>query len=94
MNEDNGENAKTKTLAWRNAWSDPEITRRAAAAVLERDAKKREAMYRDLQRDHQRVSPFVIMFQEIEVAARRTNVDGFIIGPNFGTNFYYAIGKN
>jgi len=94
MNEDNGENAKSKTLAWRNAWADPDMTRRAAAAVLERDAKKREAAYRDLQRDHQRVSPFVIMFQEIEVAARRKNVDGFIIGPNFGTNFYYAIAKN
>ena len=46
-----------------------------------------------LQRDHLKVAPFVILFQEIEVAARRKNVDGFIIGPNFGTNFYYAIAK-
>jgi peptide/nickel transport system substrate-binding protein len=94
MNEDNSENAKSKTLSWRNSWADPEMTRRAAAAVLERDAKKRAALYQELQRDHQRVSPFIIMFQETEVAARRKNTDGFIIGPNFGTNFYYAIAKN
>jgi peptide/nickel transport system substrate-binding protein len=94
MNEDNGENARVKTLAWRNSWSIPEMTRRTAAAVLERDGGKREALYQQLQREHQRVSPFIILFQEIEVAARRKGVDGFIIGPNFGTNFYYAIRKS
>jgi peptide/nickel transport system substrate-binding protein len=62
--------------------------------VLERDTKKRAALYEELQREHLKVAPFVILFQEIEVAAHRKNVDGFIIGPNFGTNFYYAIGKN
>jgi peptide/nickel transport system substrate-binding protein len=94
MNEDNGENARVKTLAWRNSWNIPEMTRRTADAVGERDAQKREALYQKLQREHQRVSPFIILFQEIEVAARRKNVDGFLIGPNFGTNFYYAIRKN
>ena len=29
------------------------------------------------------------MFQQIEVVARRANVDGFVIGPNSDTNFYW-----
>jgi peptide/nickel transport system substrate-binding protein len=94
MNEDNGESPKSKTLAWRNSWNIPEMTRKTAAAAFERDARKREATYQELQREHQRTSPFVLMFQEVEVAARRKNVDGFVIGPNFGTNLYSAIRKN
>jgi peptide/nickel transport system substrate-binding protein len=94
MNGDNTENAMSKTLAWRNSWHIPEMTKRAAEAVLERDAKKREEIYQQLQREHQNISPFIIMFQEIEIAARRKNTSGFIIGPIFGSNLYYAIAKN
>jgi peptide/nickel transport system substrate-binding protein len=64
------------------------------AAVRERDAKKREAMYQALQREHQKVSPFVIMFQQSEVLAHLKGVEGFIIGPSFDNNLYYAIKKN
>jgi peptide/nickel transport system substrate-binding protein len=93
MNEDNTDNAKSKTLAWRNSWNIPEMTKKTAALVLEQDAKKREAGYQEIQREHQKVSPFVIMFQEIEVVAHNKNVDGFILGPSFDNNFYYNIAK-
>ena len=93
MNVDNTDNTPSKTLAWRNSWDIPEMTKITADAVLERDAAKRKAIYEELQREHQKVSPFVIMFQEIEVAAHRKNVDGFVIGPSFDTNLYYAIAK-
>ncbi len=94
MNEDNTDNAKSKTLAWRNAWDIPAMTKTTSALVLEQDAKKREAGYQALQREHQKVSPFVIMFQEIETSARRKGVEGFILGPSFDNNFYYNIKKN
>jgi peptide/nickel transport system substrate-binding protein len=94
MNEDNGDNAKSKTLAWRNAWDIPAMTKQTASLVLEQDAKKREAGYLASQREHQTVSPFVIMFQEIETSARRKGVEGFILGPSFDNNFYYNIKKN
>jgi peptide/nickel transport system substrate-binding protein len=94
MNVDNRDDAKSKTLAWRNSWDSPEMTKRTAAAVIERDAEKRVGIYQDLQKEHQAVSPFVIMFQQIEVAARRANVDGFVIGPSFDNNFYKDIVKN
>ncbi len=94
MNVDNTENAKSKTLAWRNTWDIPAMTKKTEALVLEQDAKKRADGYLEIQREHQKVSPFVIMFQQIEVTAHRKNVDGFIIGPSFDNNFYYNIKKN
>ena len=69
MNVDNTDAAKSKTLAWRNSWDIPDMTKQTQAAVKERDAKKRAEMYQAIQREHQRVSPFIIMFQQTEVAA-------------------------
>ncbi len=94
INEDNGDDAKSKTLAWRNAWDIPEMTKITQANVLESDAAKRAAVYGELQRQHQKVSPFVIMFQQIEVSAQRKNVNGWVIGPSSDTNFYASIVKN
>ena len=93
MNPDNSDNARSKTLAWRNSWDIPEMTKTTEAAVREKDAKKREAIYQQIQREHQRSSPFVIMFQQSDVAARHKGVDGFIMGPSFENNLYYAIKK-
>ena len=76
-------------LAWRNAWEIPEMTAKTEAAALERDPAKRAAMYEELQREHQRTSPFVIMFQDIEVIAERANVQGMIWGPSFDDNKYW-----
>jgi peptide/nickel transport system substrate-binding protein len=92
-NPDNADDASAKPLAWRNAWDIPEMTAKADAAVLERDAAKRAEMYLELQREHQAVSPFVIMFQEIEILGSRSNVKGFILGPSFDSNFYHATSK-
>jgi len=93
INADNGEDAKSKTLAWRNAWDIPAMTKTTQANVLESDAAKRATVYGDLQREHQKVSPFVIMFQQIEVTAERKNVKGWVIGPSSDTNFYAPITK-
>ncbi|WP_417414123.1 ABC transporter substrate-binding protein [Hoeflea sp.] len=92
-NPDNSDDAASKPLAWRNAWDIPEMTLKADAAILEADAAKRAQMYVDLQTEHQQTSPFVIMFQEIEVLARRKNVEGFIIGPSFNDNSFKAVTK-
>ena len=94
INENNGEDAKSKTLAWRNAWDIPEMTKVTQAAVLERDGTKRAETYGKLQREHQQISPFVIMFQQIEVSAQRKTIQGWVIGPTSDTNFYAPIVKN
>jgi peptide/nickel transport system substrate-binding protein len=93
-NPDNADDAAAKPLAWRNAWDIPEMTERVRAAVLERDAAKRARLYEELQREHMEISPFVIMFQEIEVVARSADVEGLIWGPSFDSNFYWKATKN
>jgi peptide/nickel transport system substrate-binding protein len=93
MNLDNTDAAKSKTLAWRNSWDIPDMTKATQAAVREKDAKKREAMYLALQREHQKTSPFIIVFQQTEVVAHVKSVDGFIVGPSFDNNLYHAIKK-
>lgn len=92
-NPDNSDDAASKPLAWRNSWDIPDMTAMADAAVLEQDADARAQMYLDIQAAHQQVSPFVIMFQEIEVLARRKNVEGFIIGPSFNDNSFEQVSK-
>ena len=93
-NPDNSDDAKAKPLAWRNAWDIPEMTKQTMALVVERDDAKRATGYEASQREHLKVSPFVTMFQQIEVAALRKNVSDFVIGPNSDTTFYWTVTKN
>ena len=92
-NTDNSDDAKAKPLAWRNSWDIPEMTKKTQAAVLERDAEKRAEIYREVQKEHQMTSPFVIMFQEIEVAVMRKGVNGFVLGPSFDDNRFTGVTK-
>ena len=69
------------------------MSKQTDAAVREKDPQKRARMYLDIQKEHQQTSPFVIMFQDIEVAAERANVKGFILGPSFDSNFYRYVSK-
>jgi peptide/nickel transport system substrate-binding protein len=93
-NPDNSDDAKSKPLAWRNSWDIPEITKESDAAVRERDPEKRKQMYLDLQKKVQEDSPFIIMFQNTEQAARRTNVSGYVSGPTFDTVYYRLVTKS
>jgi peptide/nickel transport system substrate-binding protein len=93
-NDDNSDGAKAKPLAWRNAWDPGPLTAKTRAAVLERDAEKRAAMYGELQKEVNETGPFVIMFQEIENVAARKNVEGFVIGPSFDMNSVAQTRKN
>ncbi len=92
-NPDNSDDAKSKPLAWRNAWAIPEMTAKADAAVLERDTKKRAQMYKDIQADFRKNSPFVMLFQSIGVAAVRSNVEGFKQAPSTGSTYVFNVAK-
>ena len=92
-NPDNGDDAKDKPLAWRNAWAIPELTKKTDAAALERDTAKRVRMYRDIQAEFRRTSPFVMLYQETEVAAYRANVEGLRLGPTADTTYMFVVGK-
>jgi peptide/nickel transport system substrate-binding protein len=92
-NPDNSDNAKSKPLAWRNAWDIPELTKQADAAALERDGKKRKAMYEKMQADFRKDSPFVVIYQQTEVAAFRSNVQGLKLGPTSDATYMFKVSK-
>ncbi|WP_275784233.1 ABC transporter substrate-binding protein [Pararhizobium gei] len=94
VNPDNSDEGKNKTLAWRNTWDVPkEWTEQSKAALLEKDAAKRAEMYKDLQKKVLAQSPFVIVFQQTEVAGYRANLKGFKLGPSFDTNYVFTVSK-
>lgn len=92
-NPDNADDAKSKPLTWRNAWAIPELTKKADAAVLERDPVKRRALYDALQTEFRKTSPFVMLFQQTEVAAYRSNVDGLKLGPTSDSTYLFGVSK-
>jgi peptide/nickel transport system substrate-binding protein len=92
-NPDNSDDAKSKPLAWRNAWVIPELTKKADAAVLERDPVKRKAMYEEMQADFRKTSPFIMLYQQTEVAAFRSDVEGLKLGPTSDTIYMFRVSK-
>lgn len=93
-NPDNSDEAQlTGLLAWRNAWPADEVEDITDAAVLEKDADKRAAMYGEIQRIHQEVSPFAVMFQLIEQVAARSDVRNFSAGGSIHSAFYWPVTK-
>jgi peptide/nickel transport system substrate-binding protein len=92
-NPNNADDSPNKTLAWRNAWDVPELTVKTKAALLERDNAKRAELYKELQKTVLETGPFVMIFQQTEVAALRANVKDYKLGPTFDTNFVANVTK-
>jgi peptide/nickel transport system substrate-binding protein len=93
-NPDNSDNASSKTLAWRNAWDIPELTKQTTSAVVETDPNKRVEIYADLQKKFRETSPFIMIFQQTEVAGLRKAVQNFKLGPSSDTTYVYKVTKN
>lgn len=93
INYDNSDAGKNKTLAWRNAWDVPELTKETQAALLEKDNAKRAAMYQDLQKKVLEGGPFVVLHQKTEIAGFSNKVKGLKLGPSFDTNYVFPVSK-
>ncbi|PRY26911.1 peptide/nickel transport system substrate-binding protein [Aliiruegeria haliotis] len=94
FNPDNSDEAgATGLLAWRNAWGIPEMSEKTLAAVVENDTEARKEMYLALQAEHQQVSPFGVMFQQIEQNGMRSNVENFVAGGATTAVSYWVITK-
>ena len=93
-NSDNSDDARSKPLAWRNAWQDKEMTKLAGSLVKERDAEERAEGYRQLIRMHWERAPFVMMYQQNMVAAYSTRVKDFRLGPSADSTKYREVGKD
>ena len=89
----NAEGYLMAPLAKRNQWQLPENEKAVLAARDEKDSAKRAQMYMDLQKYALENSPFIILFQQVENAATRSNVKGFVVGPTFDLNLYANVTK-
>jgi peptide/nickel transport system substrate-binding protein len=87
------EDKNTGYLAWRNAYPADETKEMVAAAVVENDTDKRRAMYEEMQRIAQKVSPIICMFQESEQAGLGKAVKGFSTGGAPASAFYWTTTK-
>ena len=94
FNPDNSDEAgATGLLAWRNAWDTAGLTDQVAAAVVEGDRAKRQAMYESIQREFLKVSPFAIMFQKIEQNGTNEAVKNLNLGGAITAVSYWQITK-
>jgi len=84
---------KARTGPWRASWLIPELTAEMTKAAQELDAKKREAMYIELQKKVTDDGPYVWMFQNNWVIAMRSNMRGYPKGLFEDLFFYRTISK-
>ncbi|HEX9532905.1 MAG TPA: ABC transporter substrate-binding protein [bacterium] len=74
-----------KQLAWRNAWMDKDATELTKRAMLERDADKRVALYRQLTDLVLHKGAFAIIYQPTDTWVVRTWVKGYADAAALGT---------
>ena len=93
-NPDNSDEANaTGLLAWRTGWDAGGLTEKVDAAVTEGDREKRVQMYLDIQKEFREISPFVMMFQQIEQSALRDNVMNWSTGQAVTSAAYWQVTK-
>jgi len=88
-NIDNSDKAFNKNPAWCNAWEIPELSKKTERFFAESDHEKKAGLYKDLQKEHQEISPFIIMFQKTETAVIKSIIKGFDSDPGFGSSYQY-----
>ena len=50
-------------------------------------------MYEEMQADFRKNSPFVMLYQQTEVAAFRSDVEGLKLGPTSDTTYMFRVSK-
>ena len=87
------EDKNTGYLAWRNAYEPGELDAMTQAAVEEKDAEKRKALYEEIQKKHRETSPFIILNQISYQTGMRANVSGFSAGGAVDSAAYWLVTK-
>jgi len=87
-NLDNSADSKARTVAWRNSWFIPELSKLTDEASRERDTAKREQDYVTLQKAVLDDGPYVVMFEPTFQVAMQKDVENFVMGPYWDLVFY------
>ena len=70
-----------RSLSYRNNWATPgDWSRRVLEGIRLADMQKRQQHYEALQREHQVISPFIILFETTETLAHSSKVSGLVFG--------------
>ena len=73
---------KSSTVAGLNGWKIPELNKETLAAIAEPDSTKRLDLYKKMQQELQRSSPYVFIDQGKTQIVMRDNVQGYQQGLN------------
>jgi peptide/nickel transport system substrate-binding protein len=93
-NPDEPGSERVSTVASRNSWFDiDDLTAATDAAALERDPNKRAELYLDMQKQLQTDSPYVFLFQGLELTAYVKGLKGYVSGPLPDSVFYRLVEK-
>ena len=84
---------KSSTVAGLNGWQIPELNKATLAAVAEPDAAKRQDLYKNIQEELQRNSPYVFIDQGKTQIVVRDNVKGYQQGLNADMVWYDRVTK-
>lgn len=80
-------------LTWRNNWTIPELSGRTEAAMQERDANARAALYRQIQEEFMGTSPFAVFAQQQIQVGVRSNVTGYLASSPGLSAIYWRANK-
>ena len=84
---------KASTVAGLNGWQIPELNKQTLAAVAEADPAKRLDLYKQMQQELQRSSPYVFVDQGKTQIVVRDNVKGYQQGLNADMVYYDRVSK-
>jgi len=84
---------KSSTVAGLNSWQIPELSKQTLAAVAEADPAKRLDLYKAIQLELQRNSPYVFIDQGKTQIVVRDNVKGYQQGLNADMVYYDKVSK-
>ena len=87
------EDKNTGYLAWRNSYDPGDMKAQTRAAVVEKDTARRAAMYEALQREYMMSAPIIVMFQQVQQDALRTDVKEWHTGGATGNAAYWLVTK-
>ncbi len=83
----------TTSIAERAGWQIPALSALTLTAVREPDPARRQELYRQIQTEVQKNSPFVIAFQERSQLVMRANIRGYRQGLNADMVYYDQVTK-
>lgn len=84
-------NYDAHSIAWRNAWNDPDIGAKAHDAALMTDQTEREAAYKEITEYVLHNGPYAVLYQPAALFGVRSTVQGFAWNPMGFADFWSIV---